>query len=135
MIFWEEASLNDREKIFEFLYDFNPAAAENSDELIEAKVENLLEQPLMGVQRDGIRGRLLIIPEISMIVSYWVDGSKIRIMRVLHQKQKFQTFDLLLIGNQRSPKGMVTHNTKLKHNNCNDRGSLGLETLRVDSPS
>lgn len=28
MIFWEEASLNDREKIFEFLYDFNPAAAE-----------------------------------------------------------------------------------------------------------
>ncbi|MCO7017858.1 type II toxin-antitoxin system RelE/ParE family toxin, partial [Vibrio paracholerae] len=22
-------------------------------------------------------------------VSYWVDGSKIRIMRVLHQKQKF----------------------------------------------
>ncbi|WP_195837175.1 type II toxin-antitoxin system RelE/ParE family toxin, partial [Vibrio cholerae] len=51
--------------------------------------ENLLEQPLIGVQRDGIRGRLLIIPEISMIVSYWVDGSKIRIMRVLHQKQKF----------------------------------------------
>ncbi|ELF1354558.1 type II toxin-antitoxin system RelE/ParE family toxin, partial [Vibrio cholerae] len=56
MIFWEEASLNDREKIFEFLYDFNPAAAEKTDELIEAKVENLLEQPLMGVQRDGIRG-------------------------------------------------------------------------------
>ncbi|MGU3145542.1 type II toxin-antitoxin system RelE/ParE family toxin, partial [Vibrio cholerae] len=69
--------------------DFNPAAAEKTDELIETKVENLLEQPLMGVQRDGIRGRLLIIPETSMIVSYWVDGSKIQIMRVLHQKQKF----------------------------------------------
>jgi addiction module RelE/StbE family toxin len=89
MILWEEASLNDREKIFEFLCDFNPSAAEKTDELIETKVENLLDQPLMGVQRDGIRGRLLIIPEISMIVSYWVDGSKIRIMRVLHQKQKF----------------------------------------------
>ncbi|MEE2023560.1 type II toxin-antitoxin system RelE/ParE family toxin [Alkalimonas mucilaginosa] len=89
MILWEEASLNDREKIFEFLYGFNPAAAEKADDLIETKVENLLEQPLMGVQRDGIRGRLLIIPEISMIVLYWVDGSKIRIMRVLHQKQKF----------------------------------------------
>ncbi|ENH2312682.1 type II toxin-antitoxin system mRNA interferase toxin, RelE/StbE family, partial [Vibrio rotiferianus] len=24
MILWEEESLNDREKIFEFLYDFNP---------------------------------------------------------------------------------------------------------------
>lgn len=91
MIFWEEASLNDCEKIFEFLYDFNPTAAEKTDELIEAKVEYLLEQPLMGVQRDGIPGRLLIIPEISMVVSYWVDGSNSRIMRVLHQKQHFPT--------------------------------------------
>ncbi|MFA0415791.1 type II toxin-antitoxin system RelE/ParE family toxin [Vibrio renipiscarius] len=91
MILWEEESLNDREKIFEFLYDFNPNAAEKTDEIIETKVENLLEQPLMGVQRDGIRGRLLTIPEISMIVSYWVDGSAIRVMRVLHQKQKFPT--------------------------------------------
>ncbi|MEZ8106891.1 type II toxin-antitoxin system RelE/ParE family toxin [Vibrio cortegadensis] len=89
MILWEEESLNDREKIFEFLYDFNPDAAEKTDEIIEDKVENLLEQPLMGVQRDGIRGRLLIIPETSMIISYWVDGSIIRVMRVLHQKQKF----------------------------------------------
>lgn len=89
MIFWEEASLNDRATIFEFLHNFNPTAAEKTDELIETKVENLLKQPLMGVQRDGIRGRLLIIPEISMIISYWVDDSHIRIMRVLHQKQKF----------------------------------------------
>ena len=89
MIFWEEESLSDREKIFEFLYDFNPDAAEKADEIIETKVENLIEQPLMGVQRDGIRGRLLIIPEVSMIVSYFVDGSTIRILRVLHQKQKF----------------------------------------------
>ena len=89
MILWEEESLNDRERIFEFIYDFNPDAAENADNLIETKVENLLEQPLMGVQRDGIRGRLLIIPEISMIVSYWIEGDIVRIMRVLHQKQKF----------------------------------------------
>ena len=89
MIFWEEESLNDREKIFEFLYDFNPEAAERTDEIIEAKVEYLLQQPLMGVQREGIRGRLLIIPEVSMVVSYFVDGSTVRILRVLHQKQKF----------------------------------------------
>ncbi len=89
MILWEEESLNDREKIFEFLHDFNPEAAEKTDELIEAKVEKLLELPLMGVQRAGIRGRLLIIPEISMIVSYWVEGDIVRVMRVLHQKQKF----------------------------------------------
>lgn len=91
MIFWEEASLIDRQKIYEFLYGFNPAAAEKTDELIEAKVENLLQHPLMGVQRDGIRGRLLIIPEISMIVSYTLDANNIHIMRVLHQKQQFPT--------------------------------------------
>jgi len=89
MIFWEEESLNDREKIFEFLCDFNPDAAEKTDEIIETKVEPLIEHPLMGVQRDGIRGRLLIIPEISMIVSYFVDGTTIHVLRVLHQKQKF----------------------------------------------
>jgi len=89
MIFWEEESLNDREKIFEFLFDFNPRAAEKTDQIIESKVENLLEHPLMGVQRDIFRGRVLIIPEASMIVSYWLDGETIRIMRVLHQKQKF----------------------------------------------
>ena len=89
MIAWEEDSLNDREKIFEFLFDFNPNAAEKTDQIIESKVENLLEHPLMGVQRDIFRGRVLIIPEVSMIVSYWIDGETIRIMRVLHQKQKF----------------------------------------------
>lgn len=89
MIVWEEESLNDREKIFEFLFDFSPDVAERTDQIIETKVENLLEHPLMGVQRDSLRGRLLIIPEISMIVSYWVDGKTIRVMRVLHQKQIF----------------------------------------------
>lgn len=89
MIYWEEGSLNDREKIFEYLYEFNPNVAEKTDELIEAKIENLLTQPLMGVQRENIKGRLLIIPEISMIVSYWIEGNHIHIMRVLHQKQKF----------------------------------------------
>lgn len=89
MILWEEESLNDRENIFEFLLDFNPSAAEKTDQIIEAKVENLHQHPLMGVERDIVRGGLLIIPEISMVVSYWVDGETIRIMRVLHQKQNF----------------------------------------------
>ncbi|EKG83179.1 hypothetical protein VCHE16_3632, partial [Vibrio paracholerae HE-16] len=35
----------------------------------------------------------------------------------------------------RPPKGLTTHNTKLKHNNRNHSGSMGLETPRVGSPS
>lgn len=93
MLYWEEDSLDDREKIYEYLFEFNPVAADKTDEIIESKVENLLDHPLMGVQREGIKGRLLIIPEVSMIVSYWVDSSDIRVMRVLHMKQKFPVDD------------------------------------------
>ena len=41
MILWENSSLNDREAIFEFLYEFNPLAAEKTDAIIEKKVESL----------------------------------------------------------------------------------------------
>ena len=48
------------------------------------------EAKLRMIERKAkIRSRLLIIPEVSMIVSYWVDNAIIRVMRVLHQKQKF----------------------------------------------
>ena len=93
MIYWEDESLNDREKIFEYLYQFNPLAAEKTDEMIEVKAELLLEQPYLGVEREGIQGRLLILPEMSMLLSYWVDGADIKIMRVLHHKQKFPQAD------------------------------------------
>ncbi|MBU3023947.1 type II toxin-antitoxin system RelE/ParE family toxin [Aestuariibacter sp. A3R04] len=89
MIVWEKSSLDDREAIFEFLYEFNPLAAEKTDAIIEKKVENLNQQPLVGVEREGIPGRLLIIPEVSMIVSYFTKDEIIHILRVLHQKQKF----------------------------------------------
>ena len=89
MILWEEESLNDREVIFEFLYEFNPIAAEKTDDLIVDRVKNLELNPLMGVEREAIRGRLLIIPDISIIVLYVVDETDIKILRVLHQKQKF----------------------------------------------
>ena len=89
MIVWEKDSLDDREVIFEFLYEFNPLAAEKTDTIIETKVENLMQQPLMGVEREGIPGRLLIIPEVSIIVSYFVKEDVIHILRVLHQKQIF----------------------------------------------
>jgi len=89
MIFWEERSLGDREALFEFLYAVNPDAAEKVDDRIVMAVEALQENPLIGVQRADLPGRLLIIPEISMLVSYCIEGADIRVMRVLHQKQKF----------------------------------------------
>ena len=89
VLLWEEKSLLDREAIFDFLYQFNPLAAEKTDDLIEAKVSMLLSNPLIGVKKEGIRGRCFIIPDVSLLVFYDVTGDMIRIMRVLHQKQKY----------------------------------------------
>ncbi|WP_322406745.1 type II toxin-antitoxin system RelE/ParE family toxin [Idiomarina sp. PL1-037] len=89
MIYWEEDALKDRERIFEFLYNFNPIVAEQTDSLIQSKVETLLEQPYIGVKRENIKGRLLILPDVSMLVPYYIDGTNIRILRVLHEKQQF----------------------------------------------
>lgn len=89
MIYWEEDTLKDRERIFEFLYNFNPIVAEQTDSLIQSKVETLLEQPYIGVKRENIKGRLLILPDVSMLVPYYIHGTNIQILRVLHEKQQF----------------------------------------------
>ncbi|MDO8907809.1 MAG: type II toxin-antitoxin system RelE/ParE family toxin [Pseudohongiella sp.] len=89
MIFWEQQALEDRRKIYEYLYAFNPLVADKTDEIIEDRAGNLVTHPLMGLQRSNTQGRILVIPEVSMIVSYYVDGELIRILRVLHQKQQF----------------------------------------------
>ena len=88
-IVWEKTSLGDRERIFEYLCAFNPLAADKTDAIIESKVENLMQQPLMGVEKEGLPGRFLIIPEVSMIVLYFLKENTIHVLRVLHQKQKF----------------------------------------------
>lgn len=89
MILWEEGALYDRKRIFEFLSDFDIEVALRTDEIISTQVDKLSKQPALGIQQEGIRGRLLIIPEISMIVSYWVEISVVHVMRILHQHKKF----------------------------------------------
>ncbi|OZB06447.1 MAG: plasmid stabilization protein ParE [Idiomarina sp. 34-48-12] len=87
MIFWEADALNDRENLYKFLYDFNPLVAEKADELLVSRIELLFEYPELGVNRLGLPGRLLIIPDISLVVSYIIRDDHLFILRVLHQKQ------------------------------------------------
>ncbi len=86
---WEHQSLDDRYDIFEYLYEFNALAAEKTDATIVNRAMLLLEHPHMGIEREDRRGRYLIIPEISMLLSYEFDGDLIRIHRVIHTKQMF----------------------------------------------
>ncbi|MCV2401733.1 type II toxin-antitoxin system RelE/ParE family toxin [Marinomonas sp. C2222] len=89
MILWEKEALKDRGKLFEYLFQFNPSAAEKTDDILIRKIENLLHQPLIGIERENLKGRLLITPEISMLVSYYIDKKDIQILRILHMRQKF----------------------------------------------
>ncbi len=67
--------------------------AKRTDGQIEERAELLMLQPLLGVERQGIPGRLLILPKVSLLISYQLAGLDIRIMRVLHQKQQFPPAD------------------------------------------
>ncbi len=86
---WESEAIDDRVRIFEYLYEFNPLAAEKTEAVIKNRAELLLNQPFMGVEKEKRKGRVFILPEISMLLLYEVDGELIRIYRVLHTKQKF----------------------------------------------
>jgi addiction module RelE/StbE family toxin len=91
MILWEKEAQKDREKLFEYLFQFNPSVAEKTDAILVSKITNLLYQPFMGVEKTNTKGRLFILPEISMLVSYYIDQKDIKILRVIHMKQKFPT--------------------------------------------
>jgi addiction module RelE/StbE family toxin len=88
-IAWEDEALEDRTRIFEFLYVYNPLAADKTDEEIEKAADMLSRNPEAGVCKDGFRGRCLVLRGPSLLVFYHFDGRVIQIVRVLHQKQKF----------------------------------------------
>lgn len=89
MILWEKEALKDRKRLYEFLYEFNPIAADKTDDLLVEKIRRLLEQPHMGVVKPNQKGRMQIIPDVSLLVLYHLDQSKIKVLRILHMKQKF----------------------------------------------
>ncbi|WP_425642550.1 type II toxin-antitoxin system RelE/ParE family toxin [Marinomonas gallaica] len=89
MILWEKDVLKDRKRLYEFLYEFNPIAADKTDDLLVEKIKLLIDEPHMGVVKPNQKGRMLIIPDVSLSVLYHLDQSNIKILRILHMKQKF----------------------------------------------
>ncbi len=64
------------------------------------------------------------------VKSSFADNTK----RMAGEIQKIEPLNLPELHNARL-RGWQRTTTKLKHTNRNHRGSMGLETLRVDSPS
>lgn len=86
---WDEFALFDRERIFEFLYECNPLAAEKADDEIDLAVMRLLTNPKLGIRWYG-QGRKLIVAKASLLIFYEVfDNSIIRILAIAHQKENY----------------------------------------------
>lgn len=82
---WSLLAVADREQIFDYIEADNPRAAIAVDDLIQEKVERLLQFPLSG--RPGrVEGtREVIITGTPYIAAYRITTDEtIRILRVLH---------------------------------------------------
>ncbi|ALX93165.1 MULTISPECIES: type II toxin-antitoxin system RelE/ParE family toxin [Serratia] len=85
---WDDVALQDRERIFEFLYPLNSLAAEQVDDEIELAVESLLENPEMGRPWYG-EARKLVISKASLLLIYVILDEVIKVLAVAHQREKF----------------------------------------------
>ena len=92
---WEEAALDDRGDIYEFLAEFNLEAAERTDLLIEAAAESLMHHPNRHPACSGVKGRKMVLTKIPFILIYSVDTkiNCVRVLRVFHQAQKIPKLD------------------------------------------
>ncbi|HEY1500244.1 MAG TPA: type II toxin-antitoxin system RelE/ParE family toxin [Acidobacteriaceae bacterium] len=86
-LYWSEASLRDRDEIFDYIEADNPEAAVEVDLRIREQTSSLIRFPSAG--RPGrVRGtRELVIQGTSHIVAYRIERDRIRILRVLHGAQ------------------------------------------------
>ncbi|RUO50605.1 type II toxin-antitoxin system mRNA interferase toxin, RelE/StbE family [Pseudidiomarina aquimaris] len=91
MIYWEKDALNDRFEFYRFIHAENPLAAERADTYLTEAIQRLERFPELGVQRQNLPGRLLVLPTLSLLVLYTADvtaqATTIYVLRVLHQRQ------------------------------------------------
>lgn len=79
--------MQDRERIFEFLYPLNPLAAEQVDDEIELAVESQLENPEMGKPCYG-EARKRVISKASLLLIYVILDEVKKVLAVAHQREK-----------------------------------------------
>lgn len=86
---WEREALNDRRAWYRYLAEFDPAVAEQADQLLRQRLNHLKTFPELGVARYFPGMRVLIIPELQLLAWYTARNSTICLMRLLHEKQQF----------------------------------------------
>ncbi|PIT68528.1 type II toxin-antitoxin system RelE/ParE family toxin [Bartonella tribocorum] len=87
-LIWTQVARVDRKKIREYISQDNLSAALKFDQLLSEKVEKLVKLPTLGRLGRVVNTREFIVhPNYIMI--YDISDGVVRILRVLHTKQKF----------------------------------------------
>ncbi|CAK00989.1 type II toxin-antitoxin system mRNA interferase toxin, RelE/StbE family [Bartonella tribocorum] len=87
-LIWTQVARVDRKKIREYISQNNPSAALKFDQLLSEKIEKLVKFSTLGRLGRVVNTREFIVhPNYIMI--YDISDGVVRILRVLHTKQKF----------------------------------------------
>ncbi len=87
-LFWTPEAIQDREDIYDFIEQDNPAAALDLDELFSESASRLIDDPNCG--RPGVvpGSRELVVHKHYMLV-YDVAGKQVRILNVVHTARRW----------------------------------------------
>ncbi|PIT68032.1 type II toxin-antitoxin system RelE/ParE family toxin [Bartonella tribocorum] len=85
---WTQIAHYDRQKIREYIAQENPSAALAFDKFLSEKVKQLVRFPTLGRVGRIINTRELIVRK-KYIMIYDVLNGTVRILRILHAKQKW----------------------------------------------
>ncbi len=86
---WTLKAVGDLREAGHFIAEDNPPAAEKIAERVQEGVEYLLNHPNMGRPGRLTNTRELVISGTPFIVVYWVRGTAVQILRVLHHLRKW----------------------------------------------
>lgn len=80
---WTIDAMKDREKIYDYIEEKNPAAADKMDERFASSATKLTKFPGLG-KKGRVAGTQEFVAHHSYIIVFDFDGSRVRILRVLH---------------------------------------------------
>lgn len=89
LIVWQTGAIDDLDAVFEFIGTENPPAALAMCELIEKRVGQLADHPLLGREGRVALTRELVIAGTPFIVVYRVTANQVDILAVLHTAMRW----------------------------------------------
>ena len=87
-VIWNEAALDDRDAIMDYIAADNPVAAIELDDEFEAKAEHAAEKPRT-YKLGRMPGTHEIVVRPNYIMIYCIQGNDVEILRVLHARQQW----------------------------------------------